>query len=162
MLRPLTDPEVVATYGDPSHFLGEDGNIDSAWKLAILDGFQLPAPLPLSWDRTKVARRVTCHRLVVKELSSIFAELYKDQEAWASINDYGGCYMWRTNRNNPKKRSRHCWGIAVDFDCADNENGDRTPEMHPRIIETFERAGWIWGGRFPTPDGMHFERGLHG
>jgi hypothetical protein len=29
--------------------------------------------------------------------------------------------------------------------------------MDRRLIAIFRRHGFIWGGNFPTPDGMHFE-----
>jgi hypothetical protein len=31
--------------------------------------------------------------------------------------------------------------------------------MDPRIVEIFDRWGFVWGGRWSTPDGMHFELG---
>lgn len=161
-MRLLTDNEVIAAFGDPTKYLGADGAPDPMWRAAVLSGFALPARLPLSWDRTKFAKVITCHRDVVLELRRIFQAIYANPEAWASIGDYGGCYQWRTNRNNPKKRSRHCWGIAVDIDVADNPNGDSTPEVHPHIISCFAAEGWVWGGDpklFPTRDAMHFERG---
>ncbi len=53
----------------------------------------------------------------------------------------------------------HAWGLAVDFNVRGNEFGNHNPEMDPRIVEIFERWGFVWGGRWSTPDGMHFELG---
>jgi hypothetical protein len=33
--------------------------------------------------------------------------------------------------------------------------------MDPRIVRIFQKWGFLWGGRFLTPDGMHFEYGSH-
>lgn len=162
MLKRLSDVEVVDRYGDPSRFIRQDGTIDPMWEVAVLTTINLPAPLLLSWDHEKSAKKIKCHRDVAPELERIFGRIYRDTEAWASLDDYGGCYMWRANRNNPKARSRHCWGLAVDLDVRDNPNGAREARMHPRIIDYFAGEGWVWGGDkrfFPTPDPMHFEKG---
>lgn len=159
MPRRLSDAQVAATYGNPEQFLGLDGTVNErGWKTAILGGFQLPSPLKLSWG-SAYASRVSCHRAVELELAEIFAEIFANKEAWDSIGTYGGCYMFRQNRNNHRALSRHCWGLAIDIDVLDNQNGDSTPEMHPAIVEAFERRGWVWGAHFPTPDPMHFEKG---
>lgn len=162
-MRRLTDSEVLKQYGDPTKFLSSHGDADAMWKVAILGSFTLPAVLPLSWDHTLRAKTVSCHKLVVPELRDIFNAIYADMHAWASIGDYGGCYQWRPNRNNPKALSRHSWGLAVDIDVADNPNGKRQGNMHPFIIECFAAKGWVWGGDkrlFPTSDEMHFEKGV--
>lgn len=57
--------------------------------------------------------------------------------------------------------SHHAWALAVDFDPADNAYG-RDPAgtlvgSHPEFIRAFERVGFVWGGRWSTPDPMHFE-----
>lgn len=56
--------------------------------------------------------------------------------------------------------SLHSLAIAVDFNAATN------PMKHPLtcdipagVIEAFEHLGWTWGGKFPTPDPMHFQYG---
>ncbi len=161
-MRRLTDSEVLARYGDPTKFLSSHGDADAMWKVAILGSFTLPAVLRLSWNRNQVARSVSCHKDVMFELRDIFNHIYANKEAWASIGDYGGCYMWRPNRNNPKVLSRHSWGLAVDMDVADNPNGGAA-HMHPHIIKCFAERGWLWGGDhkfFPTIDAMHFEKGV--
>lgn len=161
MLRRLSNTEVIAQFGDPTKYLTPTGDPDGVWKVAILGKFSLPAPLPLAWDAGIKAKTISCHRLVVDELRDIFVAIHANPAAWSAINDYGGCYNWRTNRNNPKALSRHCWGIAVDLDVKDNPNKGGI-NMHPFVVECFAAKGWIWGGDkrfFPTPDGMHFEKG---
>lgn len=162
-MRLLTDAEVLAAFWDPSPFLDEEGRPSAYWEAHILERFKLPAPLPLAWDTARKVSTIGCHRLVAPELQRIFAKLHSQPKVWATINDYGGCYAWRTNRNNPKKRSRHCWAIAIDLDVQDNPNKDETPEVAPEVIAAFAAEGWAWGGNkklFPTPDPMHFEKGV--
>ena len=35
----------------------------------------------------------------------------------------------------------------------------QTPHQDPRLVRDFARHGFVWGGRFLVPDGMHFEYG---
>jgi hypothetical protein len=34
--------------------------------------------------------------------------------------------------------------------------------MPPEVVRAFEAEGWVWGGRFRTPDCMHFQVALVG
>ena len=158
MLRILTDDEVIAKYGDISKFMGSDALPTSSWSMSILDTFELPKPLNVSGG--SVAKRISCHKLVRPELESVFKNIAKYPAAWGSIDDYGGCYNFRRNKNNPRVLSRHSWAIAIDLDVADNPNGSKG-NMHPLVIQAFYDAGWIWGGWFQHGiDPMHFERGV--
>jgi hypothetical protein len=160
-MRCLSSDELLRLYGDPAAFMHDDGLAEGEWKAHILSSFPMPAPLPLSWDKTKSAKVVSCHRAVAAELQRILQRIFAMPEAWESINDWGGCYMWRPNKNNPKVLSRHSWGLAVDLDVHDNPNGV-LGVMHPYVVKCFAAEGWVWGGDrrlFPTPDFMHFEKG---
>ena len=52
--------------------------------------------------------------------------------------------------------SHHSWGAALDVNVATNWLG-RPPHQDPRLVAAFVRRGFVWGGRFLVPDGMHFE-----
>jgi D-alanyl-D-alanine carboxypeptidase len=52
--------------------------------------------------------------------------------------------------------SHHAWGAAIDLNARENPFG-RRPEQSPRLVAIFAHAGLSWGGRWPEPDGMHFE-----
>lgn len=162
-LRLLTDAEVKYIYGDPAPYIGEDGRVSKAWELAILDSFYLPAPLPLSWGG--VATKISCHKKVYPWAYSIFNTLWKNK-LWHLIEDYGGCFEWRANKNNAIKRSRHSWGIAFDLNVKKNPN--KGASNQPReLVKVFNDMGFVWGGDFAdNPDAdtfdydpMHFEIG---
>lgn len=55
-----------------------------------------------------------------------------------------------------KPLSLHSWGIACDINWAQNRYGTNG-NMHPKIVEAFEKHGFSWGGRWKTKDPMHFE-----
>jgi hypothetical protein len=46
--------------------------------------------------------------------------------------------------------------VAIDINVSEGLPG-RQPTLDKRIVEAFERQGFIWGGRFLIPDGTHFE-----
>ncbi len=52
--------------------------------------------------------------------------------------------------------SRHAWGLAIDLNAAANPYGERSTQDR-RLVEVMERNGFAWGGRWATPDAMHFE-----
>ncbi len=103
---------------------------------------------------------VTCHRQMLIQMYGALSEV----EA-AGLSDlidtsqYGGCWVARHIDFNPSKPiSMHGWGLAVDLNVSTNGLG-QPPTMDPRIVEIFDRWGFVWGGRWSRPDGMHFEIG---
>ena len=75
------------------------------------------------------------------------------------IHTYSGCYAPRTVARSPTAPpSNHAYGAAIDINAPENPYG-ATPTMDPKIVTIFERWGFLWGGKYLTPDGMHFEYG---
>lgn len=156
-LTKLSDEQIVSIFGDFGPYLNEEGIPSIFWEELILIPILLPAPLPLSWDKSKLVSGIKCHKLIAPHLSKALTELYAIPEVWSTINDYGGCYNFRPQRKS-KKLSRHAWAIAIDLDVTDNPFS-KTPIVHPTIIKIFEDNGFLWGGNFPISrrDGMHWE-----
>ena len=103
---------------------------------------------------------VVCHRLMVAQLRGALQEVA--DRGLAHLIDpgqYGGCWVPRHIDWNPSKAlSMHSWGLAVDLNVSTNGLG-QPPQMDPRVVEIFDRWGFVWGGRWTRPDGMHFELG---
>jgi len=156
--RILTDGEVIRLFGDPSDYVLSDGSIHSAWEARILTPVKLPAPLPLLGVPGRNVTRYRCHNRIWKIYEAAFAAVYAVPEIWATIGDWGGCYAFRTNRRNPRKLSRHSFGIAHDWDAAENAQGT-VGNVHPGLIEIMESHGFYFGGRFKglARDPMHWE-----
>ena len=120
------------------------------------------------WVRRNIVRarvpifrgEVVCHRLMIDQLRGALQEVQdRGLGSLIDVNDYGGCWVPRHIDWDPfKPLSMHSWGLAIDFNVATNGLG-RTPTLDPRIVEVFERWGFVWGGRWSRPDGMHFELG---
>jgi hypothetical protein len=72
------------------------------------------------------------------------------------IKTYDGCFCIR-RKTGGSSPSLHSWGYAIDINAAWNRFG-QSPTMDSRIVESFEDAGFEWGGRWKgSIDGMHFE-----
>lgn len=103
---------------------------------------------------------VVCHRQMVVQLRGALQEVVNSGLAHLiDPSQYGGCWVprhidWRPDR----PLSMHAWGLAVDINVSTNQLG-QPPQMDPRIVEIFDRWGFVWGGRWRRPDGMHFEIG---
>jgi len=67
---------------------------------------------------------------------------------------YGGCFEDRDSRGS-KRKSVHSWGMAVDYLPQMGEIGN--PPMLPyHVVQAFKNRGFLWGGDWNNPDGMHF------
>jgi hypothetical protein len=101
---------------------------------------------------------VTCHEELFPALIGALEEV-EAAGLGGEIHVYSGCYAARTvARSSTAPPSQHAYGAAIDINAPENPYGS-PPTMDPRIVEIFARWGFIWGGNFLTPDGMHFEYG---
>lgn len=156
MLKALSQDELVRVFGDPAPYIMSDGMVAPAWERRILRMEVMPAPLPLLGAPGRVVTRFRAHYLISRFLQSALTELHSKPELWATINDWGGVYMFRRNTADRRRLSSHCWGLGPDMDVGDNAQGD-DPQVHPGVIEVMNRWGFAWGGTFPKKDGMHWE-----
>jgi len=160
-IRTLTFDELAAALGDPRPYMQEDGQVSREWELEILGVAHFPAPLPLSWDPSHLVTKFRCHKRLIPLFETALNLIHGRPDVWATIDDFGGCYNWRSNRLNKKKLSAHAWGAAIDLDVKDNPQGRRKGRsmVDPWVVECFEDQGFIWGGRFggESYDPMHFE-----
>jgi hypothetical protein len=126
-----------------------------------------PAALVVSpaWYDAHIATRtvpllgqVTCNVALFPQLVGAL----KDVEAaglGGEIHTYSGCYSPRTvARMSTAPPSQHAYGAAIDINAPENPYG-AMPTMDLGVVEIFKRWGFLWGGDYLTPDGMHFEYG---
>jgi len=157
MLKYLTNQQVVDFFGDPGPFLLNTGEISADWETEILSTFDLLSAVPLYNANSSIAvSKIRCHRRIVPFMRAAFLEIQESAEMRPLLKSFDGCYNWRRQRK-AKSLSRHGWGIAVDINDEENSLGDSTPSQDLRIIDVFRRHGFMWGGYFHRPDGMHFE-----
>jgi hypothetical protein len=116
------------------------------------------------WLRRNIVTRtvpilgsVTCNRRFFPPLRRALADLERrGLSRLVDSGDYAGCHAPRRIPGSGSL-SLHAWGLAIDL------NASRNPQFgasrhDSRLVRAMERAGFTWGGRWPTaPDPMHFE-----
>lgn len=132
-----------------------------------------------------LGKTISVHRDIAAALRRIDAQIREAgaadtaegrqiKEFLDSIGQIGG-YNWREIRGS-RRMSYHSWGLAIDIQ-PKKESGSAMYWMWERshnddwmlvplsarwkppdkVIEFFEREGFIWGGKWTLYDNMHFE-----
>ena len=127
----------------------------------------VPFPLVIAWDKAKTTRKITCHKLVAKDLENIFKDILKEyglqkiQEL--EINVFGGVYNCRNMRGGTKW-SMHAYAIAIDLSPEKNQlkwGKDKAQFAKPeytKMIDIFYKYGWESLGREKNYDWQHFQK----
>ena len=112
----------------------------------------------------RIAMNKICAESILNILEQIQYYYNNDYSAMerAGVTDFGGAWNVRTMRGS-SSLSMHAYGLAIDL------NADRNPlcikpgklkdsftEDHP-VVQMFRQEGWVWGGPWTRPDGMHFQ-----
>ncbi|MGH2821259.1 MAG: M15 family metallopeptidase [Actinomycetota bacterium] len=152
-----------SSVGEPQPASVAQGGLVGTMRYKVLpDGFIKPNRAWLERNiavaEVPVLGSVTCHRVMVPQLSAALAEIESEGlSAHVDPGDYGGCYVPRfVDRDPDNPLSMHAFGLAVDINVSSNPVGT-AGNMEPRVIEIFEKWGFEWGGRWSHPDPMHFE-----
>ena len=159
----LPDPPDLLAAEDPEQVGEATGSLIGTMTFRILDdGFIKPNK---DWVQQNIATgtvpiigEVTCHNLVIPQLSAALTEI--SEAGLAELirpDDYGGCYVPRFIDRDPSlPLSMHAFGLAVDINVSTNLLGSKG-DQDPRVVEIFEKWGFEWGGHWERPDPMHFE-----
>lgn len=90
----------------------------------------------------------------LERIFDLYAPKYADKIDEGQLDDWG--YNKRYI-SGTKTWSNHAFGIAIDINSLTNGYGDTTPNMPIEVVRRAESSGFRWGGRYRTPDPMHFE-----
>ena len=119
-------------------------------------------------DGAKASFQVTTHRRVDCQLWGAISALSDGSGANARyFTKIGGSFNWR-RISGTDRLSTHSFGIAVDLNtqlgqywkwagAKAGQVGAYDNKFPQHLVETFERFGFIWGGKWHHYDGMHFE-----
>ena len=144
---------LTAFYGRP----GTESN------LVLVD---VPYPHRLAWDLSTTVSRVRVHKKVADSLDRVLNRVVADyglgQIKNLRLDHYGGSYNKRRMRGGTSW-STHAWGIALDYDPANNRlrwGRDRATFAHPEYEawwNAWEEEGWLSLGRARNFDWMHVQ-----
>ena len=168
---PPGSPVQVRSPGETPYFRQGDAVLPPVELKALFGEFAArPAPdrpgyleIDPAWEETHIATErvpllghVTCNVALFPQIRGAVRELI-ELGLQDTVDSFSGCYARRfANRDPEQAISHHTWGVALDINVERNPFG-APPDQDPRMVEVFERWGFIWGGTFVRPDGMHFE-----
>jgi hypothetical protein len=109
----------------------------------------------ITYIEVPILGRFECHQAMEAPLTAAFEELLdRGLGDLVDPNDFGGCWVARTTSG--QTLSSHAWGTAVDLNVSGNHLG-ADPTQSEELIGVMARHGFVWGGEWLLPDGMHFE-----
>jgi hypothetical protein len=108
-------------------------------------------------DVDKTGLNIRLHRKIATLFEDGLAAAIKAAPHY-KVRMLGG-FAARHVLNDPSKPlSLHSWGIAFDVNWDRNGYGKSAPRDLPEpFVAAFENYGWSWGGKWKTPDWMHFQ-----
>lgn len=148
---PYGQQAIYDYYGDPK---------DKDFRLKHLKTAKLPFLLVLSWQTDRAITSVTLHEKVIDSFIDALEDI-KEQVGESKLHElgwdrWGGGYIVRP-KTGSRDLSTHSWGIAVDLNPHLGPYG-KPSDGYPKVFRVaFQARGWVWGGRWQTPDGMHFQ-----
>jgi len=126
----------------------------------------IPFPMRIAWDTKQTVNRVTVHSKCADSLDRILNEILQiygyDELRRLGIDLFGGIYNNRNIRGGSVP-SVHAYAAAIDLDPERNQlrwGSDRANFAKPvysKMIDAFEREGWVSLGRERDFDWMHFQ-----
>ena len=140
----ITSTECLAKFGDPT-----DDKQRLAFEQKWMTLWTPPPGIPA------MPRRVYCHKYLLPLLHQ-WHDNVVDARLQDEVKTWDGLFNVRLKKGKAKSLSLHSWGLAFDFNAAWN-GFDDPPTMSPELVRCGVQAGLDWGGRWKTPDGMHFQ-----
>lgn len=145
--------DCMTFYGDPRRanwFSANTVRIAPPWEMRI--------------GKTPV-KQLTVHKKCAESMLRVFKSIWEAVgKSQAEINKrhyniYDGIYNLRAMRGNPNNLSIHSYAAAIDMDAANNPFNSKRHlfQAGDLIVVKFEEESWVWGGRWSSPDSMHFQ-----
>jgi peptidoglycan L-alanyl-D-glutamate endopeptidase CwlK len=123
------------------------------------------------WLPKTVNQKILVTRVngVSEKIKAISEELNRMPEFRRYLENIGGTFNWR-KISGTDRLSTHSFGITMDintrysnywqWDCKCTDEGVKLNHRNKiplKVVEVFEKHGFIWGGRWYHYDTMHFE-----
>jgi hypothetical protein len=141
-------------------------------KFSVLDGIRVA--ITNGWDRENIIRvpipqlnnvkdgptqGVQFYKEGAEQLKAAFAEV-ESAGLRGQIKEWCGSFFPRLERSS-NELSTHTLGIAFDINCTSLPRGAKSSLVDQpafqKLVAIFQKHGFLWGGRFGSPDPMHFQ-----
>lgn len=126
----------------------------------------VPYPHKIAWAPEKTITKITCHEKVadsyIRVLTKVLEHYGQDEIERLHLDMWGGCLNVRKMRGGTKY-STHSWGIAHDYDPANNklrwkkERALFAKSDYDMWWKFWEEEGWVSLGRTKNYDWMHVQ-----
>lgn len=118
---------------------------------------------PLRHARLKLPHVALFHRTVATSVQ-VLIERWRELDLHHHIITWNGSFAPRYRRGQRTHLSAHAWGSAFDVNAWQNALGKPPAKAGERgsvveLVSIAKELGFVWGGDFSRPDGMHFEAG---
>jgi hypothetical protein len=147
---PMFQSELTQLFGRPSKVAGQN-----PWLKFIDLSYYVDALKTCRGLRTSRGVGFWGHELLQTELPRVFETLIA-RNLIIGLKTFDGCWNVRPMSGSSKSLSVHSWGLALDFNAAQNPYGGKITFSDEMII-AWADCGWESGAIWNTPDGMHFQ-----
>lgn len=164
-LRLMDLSERIAAYGRPAEIINGKLVPDVQWERESI----VPARLPWVMPSENVMRVMRVHKKTVEQWIKLFSA-WSDAKLLDRLMTFNGGYNCRMKRGHEastalKDLSTHAYGAAMDLNAPWNALGKEPAPKGERgslveLVPIANACGFVWGGDFTRPDGMHFEIGV--
>lgn len=136
---------------------------------SVLVNVPVPANYPLKYDGKRV-KTIRVHKLIADRLEAALKDIinhYGDdiEKVAPGACVYDGSYYFRASRGGTSA-SVHSWGLALDFDAANNTMKDSAPkarlsqQIYKPFFKILEHHGFLSLGQRANYDWMHVQMTL--
>lgn len=147
---PLMQSDLYDVFGTPN-----EGQFAKDYLVSInFSEFSYAFSHVLDYEGNHWQCRIYANYVMADPLRQAFRNLV-DRGLSDELKTYDGCWNIRKMKGS-NSLSVHSWGLAVDFNAAENPFGGPVT-FSDGFIECFADAGFEAGALWRTPDGMHFQ-----
>lgn len=158
LLKPLNSPLIDAGRARNELFFGEIyGKDEEIVKANLAEIIWLKSSLNQKLKFSSINGAAKALQRVSDELDIL---VQNEPNLIIYLQDIGGTFKYRHIAQSTNL-SAHSWGIAIDINVTNSHywlwHKEYQNQIPYKIVEIFEKNGFIWGGRWEHFDTMHFE-----
>jgi hypothetical protein len=149
-MEPIFQSDLYDIFGTPNEGQFADDYLRTLDFSEFTDAFSHV----LDYEGNPWGHRIYANYIMEEPLRKAFS-LIVERGLASELHTYDGCFNIRRMKSG-SSLSVHSWGLAVDFNAAENPFGGSV-NFSDAFIRCFADAGFEAGALWRTKDGMHFQ-----